>query len=339
MPSRSCSCIATRSGRTSARASDAAMAATARLAAAPVVLSLAGLLALPAAAADFENPARGRLRGPRFRRGRRALLQEEFRAERRHGRVPGRGRAHRQGGAAAVGQAALPDRPMTDCSERAEVWERTKLWVPYDQGIWYRFSVKFADPVPRRRPPLSDRPVEARDPARRRGRFQPVSGAAAEPRQALRHGRNQSARGQPPGSQGHRGRLRIRRGAGLAASRHQSDAGAGRYRRELRARRRHALQRLQRRSHRSPTAATSCRPPHRAGSTSSSTRSPVPTAPAISRFSPTTNGSSPSRAISGTAIRVSATTSTSSSDPIVPRAHGHGRSITTISAAVPAAPR
>lgn len=35
-----------------------------------------------------------------------------------------------------------------DCSERAEVWERTELRVPYDQGVWYGFAVKFGDPIP-----------------------------------------------------------------------------------------------------------------------------------------------------------------------------------------------
>ena len=34
------------------------------------------------------------------------------------------------------------------CSERAEIWEKTKLRVPYDEGVWYGFAVKFADPVP-----------------------------------------------------------------------------------------------------------------------------------------------------------------------------------------------
>jgi hypothetical protein len=35
-----------------------------------------------------------------------------------------------------------------DCSERAEIWERTKLRPPYDEGVWYGFAVKFADPIP-----------------------------------------------------------------------------------------------------------------------------------------------------------------------------------------------
>ncbi|MCB1447796.1 MAG: polysaccharide lyase [Rhizobiaceae bacterium] len=34
------------------------------------------------------------------------------------------------------------------CSERAEIWERPKLRVPYDMPVWYGFAVKFADPVP-----------------------------------------------------------------------------------------------------------------------------------------------------------------------------------------------
>jgi hypothetical protein len=35
------------------------------------------------------------------------------------------------------------------CSERAEIWERTKLRAPYDQGIWFGFAVKFDDPYPK----------------------------------------------------------------------------------------------------------------------------------------------------------------------------------------------
>jgi hypothetical protein len=34
------------------------------------------------------------------------------------------------------------------CSERAEIWERPKLRVPYFTPVWYAFSVKFADPIP-----------------------------------------------------------------------------------------------------------------------------------------------------------------------------------------------
>jgi hypothetical protein len=41
------------------------------------------------------------------------------------------------------------DKLAKKLSERAEIWERPELWVPYDQGIWYGFAVKFAEPIPR----------------------------------------------------------------------------------------------------------------------------------------------------------------------------------------------
>ncbi|MBL8583759.1 MAG: polysaccharide lyase [Rhizobiaceae bacterium] len=34
------------------------------------------------------------------------------------------------------------------CSERAEIWERTKLRAPFDTGTWYGFAVKFDDTIP-----------------------------------------------------------------------------------------------------------------------------------------------------------------------------------------------
>jgi hypothetical protein len=36
----------------------------------------------------------------------------------------------------------------SDCSERAEIWEKTELRVPYDKPVWYGFAVKFAEPIP-----------------------------------------------------------------------------------------------------------------------------------------------------------------------------------------------
>jgi len=33
-------------------------------------------------------------------------------------------------------------------SQRAEIWERPELWVPYNEGIWYGFAVKFEEPIP-----------------------------------------------------------------------------------------------------------------------------------------------------------------------------------------------
>ncbi len=35
-----------------------------------------------------------------------------------------------------------------NCSERAEIWEKTALRVLYDAPVWYGFAVRFADPIP-----------------------------------------------------------------------------------------------------------------------------------------------------------------------------------------------
>ena len=48
---------------------------------------------------------------------------------------------------------ALSIRPLCpvgagDCSERAEVWEKKKVLVPYGEAVWYAFSMKLADPIP-----------------------------------------------------------------------------------------------------------------------------------------------------------------------------------------------
>lgn len=51
------------------------------------------------------------------------------------------------GGALRLGVRPIAS-PQGDHSERAEIWERTELRVPYDEGIWYGFAVKFADPIP-----------------------------------------------------------------------------------------------------------------------------------------------------------------------------------------------
>ncbi|HEY0274711.1 MAG TPA: polysaccharide lyase [Paenirhodobacter sp.] len=34
------------------------------------------------------------------------------------------------------------------CNERAEVWERTPLRVPYDKGVWYGLAMRFDNPPP-----------------------------------------------------------------------------------------------------------------------------------------------------------------------------------------------
>lgn len=52
------------------------------------------------------------------------------------------------GGALRLSVRPLSPEDVARWSERAEVWEKTELRVPYDQGVWYGFSVKFGDPIP-----------------------------------------------------------------------------------------------------------------------------------------------------------------------------------------------
>ena len=57
----------------------------------------------------------------------------------------------KQSGTGALKLSIKPLCPNTNenCSERAEIWEKTERRVPYNEGVWYGFSVKFADPLPR----------------------------------------------------------------------------------------------------------------------------------------------------------------------------------------------
>src|SRR5262249_23225536 len=51
-------------------------------------------------------------------------------------------------GALKLSVKALCTADSDGCSERAEIWEKTALRVPYDKGVWYGFAVKFGDPIP-----------------------------------------------------------------------------------------------------------------------------------------------------------------------------------------------
>jgi len=51
------------------------------------------------------------------------------------------------------GALSLSIRPLCKasddgCSERAEVWEKNKVLVPYAEEVWYAFSMKLIDPIP-----------------------------------------------------------------------------------------------------------------------------------------------------------------------------------------------
>src|SRR5215217_7295406 len=52
------------------------------------------------------------------------------------------------GGALKLSVKPICPTDKESCSERAEIWEKTALRVPYDQGVWYGFAVKFGDPIP-----------------------------------------------------------------------------------------------------------------------------------------------------------------------------------------------
>lgn len=53
-----------------------------------------------------------------------------------------------RGSAGALKLGVRPVRSAGGGSERAEVWERTDLRVPYERAVWYGFSVRFGEPIP-----------------------------------------------------------------------------------------------------------------------------------------------------------------------------------------------
>ena len=55
---------------------------------------------------------------------------------------------HGGGGALKLTIRPLCRAKSDGCSERAEIWEKPQLRIPYEEGIWYGFAVKFGDPVP-----------------------------------------------------------------------------------------------------------------------------------------------------------------------------------------------
>jgi hypothetical protein len=70
-------------------------------------------------------------------------------AEQRAGSVLFQSRIVRQGRAALELSVRSQCGVTNDeCSERAEIWERPSVLVPYDQPVWYAFSMRLAEPVP-----------------------------------------------------------------------------------------------------------------------------------------------------------------------------------------------
>jgi hypothetical protein len=53
-------------------------------------------------------------------------------------------------GASSLELSVEPSCPSsgTECSERAEVWEKPQVLAPYDKPLWYAFSMRLGDPIP-----------------------------------------------------------------------------------------------------------------------------------------------------------------------------------------------
>lgn len=74
-------------------------------------------------------------------------LYYKLNAEQRAGSVEFQSQETFDGGGALKLSVKPLGAPLSDdASERAEVWERPAVWLPYHEGVWRGFAVKFADP-------------------------------------------------------------------------------------------------------------------------------------------------------------------------------------------------
>ncbi|MDQ6434728.1 polysaccharide lyase [Mesorhizobium sp. LHD-90] len=104
-------------------------------------------LAAPVNADPGSTVLRDSLDGPDFAEGGGLYYRENY--EQSAGKVEFQSEVKRSGtGALKLSIKPLCGADSDGCSERAEIWEKTKLRVPYDEGVWYGFAVKFADPIP-----------------------------------------------------------------------------------------------------------------------------------------------------------------------------------------------
>ncbi len=112
-----------------------------------LALAAAALSASAAAAGGGSKVLRDGFDGPGFSPEGGLYYRENF--EQSAGTVEFQSAVVRTG----AGALKLSVRPLCPpgkkgCSERAEIWEKTDLRVPYTQGVWYGFAVKFAEPIP-----------------------------------------------------------------------------------------------------------------------------------------------------------------------------------------------
>jgi len=101
----------------------------------------------PAGAAEWTKPLVDGFDGADFAESGGLYYRENF--EQSAGIVEFQSEVKRTGsGALKLGVKPLCGIENDGCSERAEIWEKTALRVPYNEGVWYGFAVKFADPIP-----------------------------------------------------------------------------------------------------------------------------------------------------------------------------------------------
>ncbi len=110
-------------------------------------LAAAFCLAVPAEAGGVSQVLVDGFDGPGFSESGGLYYKENF--EQSAGIVEFQKEVVRNGGGALkLSVKPLCPASKTSCSERAEIWEKTDLRVPYDEGVWYGFAVKFGDPIP-----------------------------------------------------------------------------------------------------------------------------------------------------------------------------------------------
>jgi len=104
-------------------------------------------LAVPVAAEPGSVVLNDSLDGPDFAESGGLYCRENY--EQSAGKVEFQSDVKRGGeGALKLSIKPLCGAASDGCSERAEIWEKTELRVPYNEGVWYGFAVKFADPIP-----------------------------------------------------------------------------------------------------------------------------------------------------------------------------------------------
>lgn len=100
-----------------------------------------------AAAPVWETPLSDALDGPGFSTSGGLYYRENYEQSAGGYRfVPGT--ARNPDGALRLSVNSLCPPTARNCSERAEIWEKTALRVPYGEGVWRGFQVRFGKPVP-----------------------------------------------------------------------------------------------------------------------------------------------------------------------------------------------